>query len=261
MKITAHVPVQQYGYMEIEGTDRDLPEIKRIYNTLAEKPISFHGEPEVASSGAHQWKVIETFTGEKLHYDSEKHRYETLDGKRLMSGSKYAEQFAPEFDRERILAATAKKLKSTTEHVGAAWDKRGEMARHFGTALHVAMESWFRFADIGYGVPKHPFLKDVVESFPGKDSDIKPEIMVSDVKRLMVGQIDGLLVERPYRGIILDYKSDADVKKNLEKHWNQLSFYASILKAFDWDVPKLQIWNYTTKWEVYESPVLPVNLT
>ena len=76
----------------------------------------------------------------------------------------------------------------------------------------------------------------------------------------MVGQIDGLLISGDHTGIVIDYKSDADVKKNLVKHWNQLSFYASILKAFDWQVPKLQIWNYTTKWEVYESPVLEVKL-
>ena len=43
-----------------------------------------------------------------------------------------------------------------------------------------------------YHIPKHPFLKKAVESFPLKDAVILPELMISDVSSGFVGQIDGL---------------------------------------------------------------------
>lgn len=259
MRVMAHIPTQTYGFVEVEGTDQDLPRIEELYNKYSEKPLAFRGAPELVSS-EDTGKIITTFTGEQVRYWPAQHKYRTLDGKKMMSASHYAEQFADPFDRDRILALTAKKRGSTVEHVGAAWEHRGLISRTFGTALHAALEGWFKYRDVDYGVPKHPFLKEVVENFPLKDKDIRPEIMVSDTKRLMVGQIDGLIVTGDHSGIILDYKSDADVKKNLEKHWHQLSFYASILQAFDWKITGLQIANYTTKWEFHESPVLEVKL-
>lgn len=259
MKITAHVPCQQYGFMEFEGTDADLPAIEKYYNQYSEKPLAFRGVPEIVSS-EDPGQVITTFTGEQVRYWPAQHKYRTLEKQKLLSGSHYAEQFAEPFDRDRLLGLTAKKRNSTVEHVGAAWEHRGLISRTFGTAIHAAMEGWFKYKDVDYGVPKHPFLKGIVESFPLAEADIRPEIMVSDTKRLMVGQIDGLLVTGDHTGIVLDFKSDADVKKNLGKHWHQLSFYSSILQAFDWDISGLQVWNYTTKWEVYESPVLEVKI-
>lgn len=260
MKITARCPIQQYGYMEFEGTQADLTTIERYYNMYAEKPLTFRGAPEIASSDTHQWKVIETFTGEKLRYDSEKHHYETLDGKRLLSGSKYAEQFATPFDRDLILGRTAKKLGSTVEHIGKLWDKRGEMARHFGTALHVAMETWFLGRGTGYEIPKIQFLADAVDSFPLKNEKVLPEIMVSDVKRLLVGQIDGLLVTGEKQGVILDYKTDQSIKKNLPKHEAQMSLYASILKAFGWSISHAELWSYTSKWEKFHVDLKEVKI-
>jgi hypothetical protein len=37
-----------------------------------------------------------------------------------------------------------------------------------------------------------------------------------------------------------------------------MSFYADILKVFGWEISKVEVWNYTDKWESYSSPVLPV---
>lgn len=207
-------------------------------------------------------RQVVTFTGDTLLYNPETHHYTTLDFEPLLSGSRYAEEFAKPFDRERLLALTAKKLKTTEEFVGKAWDLRGELARNFGTAIHQSMELYFKYKDIGYGVPKNPYLKKMVESFPLLDKDIRPEIMVSDLTRGLVGQIDGLLIPDPVvkEGVILDYKSDAEVEKNLQKHFNQLSFYAHILRAHGWIVEKVQVWNYVGAWAPYDSPVLPLKL-
>lgn len=203
---------------------------------------------------------IVTFTGDTLLYDPVTHHYTTVEGEPLLSGSKYAEEFGIHFDRERWLRLTAKKLDTTEEFVAAAWDLRGQFARNFGTAIHQTMECYFKYNAIGYGVPKHPFLKEMVESFPLLGKDIRPEIMVSDLARGLVGQIDALLVTGEMSGTVLDYKSDAAVEKNLFRHFNQLSFYAHILRAAGWTIDKVVVWNYVGYWSPHESEVLPLKL-
>jgi hypothetical protein len=252
-----HVPCQQYGFVELEGEVQDLPLLEELYNRYAERPLTFKSSaPAVADAG----KVVTTFTGEQLRYDATLHKYTTMDGQPLLSGSHYAEAFGNPFDKERILEATAKKLGQTTALVGAAWEMRGDLGRTFGTALHKAMECYFKYNSIGYGVPKHPILKQAVESFPFLNRKVEAEIMVSDVGAKLVGQIDALEVVGPKTGVIWDFKSDAEVKKNLTKHYNQLSFYAHILKAHGWEILGLQVWNYTNAWECYKSEVLPLKL-
>lgn len=204
--------------------------------------------------------VVETFTGDHLLYNPETHKYTTLKGEPLLSGSKYAEEFAKPFDRERLLALTAKKLNQPIEVVEAAWEIRGAMSRELGTAFHRALEGWFKYRGIGYGVSHNPFLAQVVESFPLKDAEAYAEIMVSDLRLGLVGQIDLLVVTGEKRGFIVDYKSDAKVEKNLVKHFNQLSFYAHILIAAGWTIEKVVVYNYIGTWTPYESPVLPLQL-
>jgi ATP-dependent exoDNAse (exonuclease V) beta subunit len=146
--------------------------------------------------------------------------------------------------------------------IDAMWTANSNMSKTFGTAVHLAMEQWFKHNGHGtkYHLPKHPFLLKLVKDFPLKDADVYPEIMVSCVERKMVGQIDGLVKtgENPEdkRGYLIDYKTDAEVEKNLPKHFAQLSFYAFILKQFGWEIEKVEVWNYTTKWENHASDVL-----
>ena len=109
-----------------------------------------------------------------------------------------------------------------------------------------------------YNLPKHPFLKEVVTSFPLLSLNIIPEIMVSYTKGKLAGQVDGLVVTGDKEGYIIDYKSDAEVKKNLKLHYIQMSFYAYILMQFGWNITKVEVWNYTDKWESYSSPVLDI---
>lgn len=253
MDITLRVPIAQYAYAEVKGTPEELPEMEKFYNRMAEKPVTFRGAGEFSSEDPGQ--VITTFTGEQVRYWPKEHKYRTMENKKLLSGSHYAEQFAEPFDRDRLLAMTAKKQGCTVEHIAAAWDKRGEMARHFGTALHVAMESWFRFGkDTTYGIPKIQFLADAVESFPLKGEDVKPEIMVSDIARRLVGQIDGLLITGDMEGVILDYKTDSKPEKNLKKHAAQLGLYQAILEAHGWTITGRQIWSFTGAWKKFDLP-------
>ena len=62
MRVMAHIPTQTYGFVEVEGTDQELPRIEELYNKYSEKPLAFRGAPELVSS-EDTGKVITTFTG------------------------------------------------------------------------------------------------------------------------------------------------------------------------------------------------------
>ena len=251
MKVRTHVPCQQYGFFEFEGTEKDLPKIEKLYNKYSEKPIRF-------SEGVFE-KII-TFTGEAVLYNSSTHEYTTLKGEKMVSGSAYKKSMEPPFDLERISAAVAKKYGITQETVKEMWKKNSRVSTAFGNSLHFAMEQWFLFRDIemgekSYHTAKPKFLREAVERFPKRNARIMPEVMISDVANLRVGQIDALEIledEAEKRAIIIDYKSDADIKKTLDGHFFQLSFYAAILRAKGWDIPNVEVWNYTDKWECFE---------
>lgn len=253
IKATVRVPTSQYAFLELEGAAADIEKMISLGNRFAEKKIT-EGE----------YVEIQTFTGETVFYNAILHIYKDAHGNPLESGSAYAKSLEKPFDLKRASQAIAKKYALPVEIVADMWARNGDISRTFGTALHLAMEQYNRHKKNGtekeYHLPKHPFLRSAVTTFPLCDADILPEIMVSDVSRRMVGQIDGLLVEGEKTGVIVDYKSDGDVGKNLPKHFNQLSFYADILRPFGWNIRCLQVWNYTDKWECYESEVLPIKI-
>lgn len=248
MKTKFHIPTQSFGFLEIEGTEKDFEKMEKLYNRYAETAINFNGK----------FKEVTTFTDEVVLYDEENHKYTDQNGGVLMSGSQFAASFEQPFDKEVQVPKTAKKLNVAEKHIDAMWTANGKISRMFGTVIHKAMEHWFRNKVHGtkYNISKHPFLKSVVESFPLKDKEVLPELMVSCVARKMVGQIDGLHITGEKEAEIIDYKTDAEVKKNLKKHFIQMSFYAFILQQFGWKIPKVVVWNYTDGWEKYESEVL-----
>ncbi len=253
MKYKFHVPTQQYGFLEIEG--EDLEEMEVAYNKYAEDPINFNEGKFVE---------VETFTGEKIRYNDLTHKYTDIDGNILVSASQYAKKIKPPFPKEVIIPKVAKKYDVKEKTIESMWSDNGKVSLTFGNAIHYSMEQWFKYKDSAcdekeYNLPKHPFLKKVVTTFPDKDHDILPEVVVSDVKNKMVGRADGL--DRIKKEIVvIDYKSDADIKKNLKFHFMQLSFYATMLRNHGYKVDKVIVWNYTTKWTKYESEVLDIEL-
>jgi len=252
LKLKFHIPTQRFGFLEIEGTQDDLDEMKKYYNEYADEPISF---------GNNKFKELETFTGEKVLYNDDKHEYKDLNGNRLLSGSKYKKNLEKEFDLENISKAVADKLDLEQADIKDMWSGKSKVSCEFGDAIHDAMENWFKYRDLmegtdkDYHLPSHKWLKEVVLDFPLKDESIKPEVVVSDIENKMVGRIDGLWITGK-KCQIIDYKTDRDINKNLEGHFNQLSFYAHILKNKGWKVENLIIFNYTDKWEKYENEVL-----
>jgi len=223
------------------------------------KMVSLIGQGEKIKQGLNKWLELKTFTGEIVRYNHTLHKYTDKDGNELVSGSQYAQTIKPEFNKAKIVPATAKKLGIDAEDLDDMWSNNGKISRTLGDAIHYSMEQWFKHKDHGtekdYHLPKHPFLNKVVTSFPDKDKDVLPEVIISDVKNRMVGRVDGLQGSR-----IIDYKSDANVEKNLSCHFKQLSFYATILNNKGHKINKIVVWNYTNKWTKYEDKPLTIKL-
>lgn len=255
MKTKIHVAVGPFSFIEFDGTEKDLQKMKMLYNELAEQPKKW-------SKG--EFEEVETFTGEKVLYNAESHEYKDLDGNVLLSGSQYAKSKIKKFDKQMMSFVVGKKYGVDKDVVSSMWDANGNISATFGTALHLAMEQWFKNRENGtekiYHIPKHPFLKKAVESFPLKDSVVWPELMISDVSTGIVGQVDGLHVTGDKEATIIDYKTDADVQSNLEKHGHQLNFYKKILENKGWKINNLEIWNYLEEWNVYNIPINEVIL-
>lgn len=144
------------------------------------------------------------------------------------------------------------------------WDGNSNISITFGNAIHYTMEQFFKHRENGcdekeYHLPKHPFLRGVIDSFPDKNENIIPELVVSCLKHKMAGRIDGLKfpegLEEKYV-VPIDYKTDADIEKNLDYHTQQLSFYAFMLEQFGFKVPYVEVYNYTDSWTLYERDVV-----
>lgn len=255
MKVTFRIPTQTYGYLELEGTEEDLEKMESLHQKYAEFPLQF---------GAEKGGLLKhtTYTGETVYYDAVAHKYQDEKGNVLLSGSAFKKLNEKPFDKEKMCSMVGKKYGISADVISKMWDGSSKISTTFGTALHNALEHWYRYKDFGtekeYHFTKNPILRLAIETFPLKDTDIMPELMVSDVKRFMAGQIDGLIITGEKQAVIIDYKTDADIKKNLPGHFLQLSFYADILKAHGWDIPIIQVWNYTGEWQCYESKPVSV---
>lgn len=238
MKIKLHAPTQQYGFVEIEE-ELDITEMPRlrelesIYNRYSETPVSF----DIA------FKKVKTYTGEFVLYDAINHRYTDTQGNELISGSQYAKQFGKPFDKANILPKFADKHGVDPQEIDDYWRDNADMSAGFGTAIHKLMENWYRHGQKSYyNPPKHPLLAEILDTFPEKEKEGKPELFVSAVELKRVGQIDLLLNKE-----IVDYKitSEENLKKDLEKYGHQLNFYRSILEHHKQKIDKMTIWNWT----------------
>lgn len=251
MLVKMHAPSQQFGFVEIEGTVDDIPEMERLYNKYSENKLDFKGS----------FKKFDTFTGEKILYDDASHSYTDLEGNKLVSGSEYAKTIVGEFNTDLLSGKVAKKYGVEQDIVKKMWAASGNISSTFGTALHLAMEQWFLHRKFGtekeYHLPKPDYLRKAVISFPLKDFEVLPEVMISDVANKMCGQVDGLLVgDNSYH--IIDYKSDSDVRKNLKKHTIQLNFYRQILENKGFKITGMSIWNYVNEWSEHKIDIIEI---
>lgn len=264
-KITATIPTVQYGNIqpEIFVEAKTYEEAQRIGLDRVQKLWDDYGQVPLKKKGAttNYFEFVTTFTGETIKWFPESHEYTDLQGNHLVSGSEYAHSFEKEFNTALMSGKIATKYKVDASRVAEMWSANSKISTTFGNALHLAMEQWFKYKDTAcddktYNLAKPIFLRSAVESFPLKNENIIPEVVLSNIANKMAGTTDGLLITGEKTCEVEDYKSDSDIVKNLPKHFRQLSYYAIILQLAGWSVGKVTVWNYTDKWESYDSEVL-----
>jgi len=268
MKITAHIPVQTYGFIEIEGEPSEKAEIERLYNEYAEKPVKF--KTDTSNAG---FVNVKTFTGETIQYNAVDHEYRDLAGNKLLGGSTYAAQFSKPFNKATMLPRCAKAWGVEESVISDIWDMNKDTSNLLGSAIHLGLELAHKHAkdgetikknkkdqDTNYALPKSPIVRKAVESFIAKYGlDALPEVFVSDVANKKVGQIDRLVITGDNTCRVQDYKSSLPETDKMIVHQHQLSYYASCLTKVGWTVEGLDIFFYDgDKWTKKTLKVLEV---
>jgi hypothetical protein len=257
-KLEATIPTQQYGNIR-PTVECDSVGDMHIAQTLVESLWDRYGEqPLKVKNGT--FAEVKTFTGETVLYDDKNHIYKDLEGNVLTSASSFKKQFEKPFDTALLSNKIGTKYGVPADVIKSMWNANSRISMTFGNAIHYTMEQYWRFKDVdcvdkNYHLPKHPILRAVSDTFPIRDGEVLPEVMVSSVKDKMVGQIDAIHVIGDKVCELWDYKSDAEIDESkLKTHFIQLAFYADILKKFGWTVDNVIVWNYTADgWVPYSQ--------
>ncbi len=249
MKITAHVPTQQYGFIEIEGEPSEAQEIERLYNHYAETPIAF-------KAGNFVRKV--DFFGQEIDYDEENHVY-MWEGRVYDSASQIAKGEQKPFDSVMMSGKVAAKFDVDPADISKLWSLSGQVSRDFGTTVHLALELYGKYQvlaktlDKEYHTPNHLVLKDIVESFyRGRENEkAEYEVLVVDHKSKRAGTIDRLQIVGDKTCIIEDYKISY---KEDKPYWKkQLQVYEGLMVANGWKVQGKVIHQFDGKWKDHET--------
>lgn len=205
--------------------------------------------------------------GRVVRFFEKEHAYFNMDGKRLLSGSKFASSTVVPFNNDFVASKIARDGLSV-DAVLDIWDRKNKIACDFGSAIHEAMDAYQKynqFKSIMGGedriLPNSGYIADLVRKFftPERCKEqAVSEVFVSDDK--YCGQIDRLVFqdEATRSVIIQDYKTNdidksvtfrkeirahyADVPKNkYGEYMFQLSLYAKILKEQGYNVKECQL--------------------
>lgn len=269
MKITAHIPTQQYGYIELSDLPDDPKVIEEMYNKYAEKPISLT-HTEALQGTTDDFVTITPFVGESFLYSDSKHEY-LKDGKPMLSGSAFAHAYTKPFNKEMILPKFAAKHGVSEQEIEDMWTTKAQVSTTFGTAIHKALEFYGNHRQT---IEKtqgtfeiHPVLMPIVKAFYDSQPETHAihEVFINSGDK--VGQIDRLVITAPKTCIIEDWKTNGDLNKGTGKmlapysdlpdtplsHYRlQLSFYKSILEENGWKVEAIRLHHFTGKWETIE---------
>ncbi len=221
-------------------------------------------------------QTINTFTGETIIYDDSIHAYSSLDGQKLLGASAYAKRFSKPFPKESIINKLSKSWDMPAEEIEHLWSLNGEISNSYGTAIHTAMELWFRYNKKGqhiaglkdlehnYALPKNVYLRDIVLDFVATFGEIvaTPEATLSCVAKGMAGRADAIVHTGEKTCRVGDWKTNNEMSPDkLVGYQHQLSYYADMLKSAGWTVEGLDIYYHDgKKWEIIPMEVLPIEL-
>lgn len=281
-KLHATIGLPDYSNLqpeiELEGENLDelhataMGHIGGLWEKYAKTPLP--GATGQIEANKSTLKKLLTFTGEEILYDDAAHAYFSLEGKKLMSGSEYANKNSPKFDQAMILPKTAKAWEVSEDTLKELWKVAGDIANSYGSSVHSALELYHKYRDIGsrvqekkglefnYILPKNPHVRQTVLDFVEKfGAEALAEVVVSDSANGRAGTIDRLQITGERSCRIGDYKTNADLddKKKL-KYQKQLSFYAHILIGKGWGVDGLDLYYLDPEkgWLKEEMEILPI---
>jgi hypothetical protein len=219
---------------------------------------------------------INTFTNETIIYNDHRHTYTTVDGKVLLGASSYAKRFGKEFPKDDIINKLAPRWQMPAADIADLWKINADISNAYGTAIHAAMELWFRYHKKGkeiqslrdtehnYALPKNVHIRDIVldfvESFGHLDG--VPEATLSAVDKGMAGRTDLIIITGDKTCRVGDYKTNNELDDDkVLQYQHQLSFYADMLTHHGWTVEGLDIFHHDGNgWTLIDLPVLPVVL-
>jgi len=257
IKLGATIPTVQYGNLqpefEVEAPTIELglaeiePHIQALWDKYGEKPLN-------KATG----KRLKAFVGGEIDYDDVSHTY-TWDGVTYLSGSQYANSFRKPFDKQKIAQAMASKINADPAQIIAMWDLKSKASTEFGNSIHSALQLHEQYNGLATQLNKtthshdHPVIKHAVDSFleAHKDERVISEALIVDHQAKRAGQIDRLLIVKRKVCRIQDFKTNADIEKELPHYWKQLEFYGSIMVAAGWEVEGYDIFHYTGEWKEY----------
>lgn len=265
MKINAHIPTQQYGYIELTDLPDDPTVIQEMYNKYAEHPISLiQTHTEGVESTIDDFVEVEAFVGGKILYSPSKHVYKNEQGQIYLSGSQYASQFDKPFDTETIAKKMSDKSGVPAQDIVKMWEMKRDISNGYGTALHLAMQLYGEYHKHSEAFEKNYHIHDLAVFSEATESFYKDrhnekalyEAFVIDHKRQYAGQIDRLLYT-PVGYYVEDFKTNGTLDpKKLDTYWKQLNFYAYILRAGGRQVAGLRIHHWDGKaWKTHENKV------
>lgn len=283
IELGAVIPTVQYGNLqpkfEMEVDEDGVREgmltlesnIQALWDKYGEKPLVTHGE--ALGSTQDDFVTIVPFVGQSFLYSDSRHEYRTLDGKPMLSGSAFAEQFTKPFNKDLILPKFAKKHGVDEKEIEDMWRTKADVSTTFGTAIHKALEFYGNhhqtIAKTQGTFEIHPVLMPIVKAF--YDSQPKThaihEVFIEHNGK--VGQIDRLVITatKGYTCWIEDWKTNGDMNKGSGKmlapyedlddtainHYRlQLSFYKQIMEGNGWTVEGLKLHHFTGTWETME---------
>lgn len=265
MKYTLHavIPTQQYGNLqpsiEVEADTFEeahaqaMPHIQKVWNEYGEKPLVGRVGDRIE---------IDCYVGGTILYNPDTHTYTNKDNEVYLSGSQYAKKFEKTFDGQAIASKMASKWGVEANDIRAMWQLKADVSSGFGTAIHAALELYGRYNGLAGQMEKtthlhdHPIIKKAVESFyEGRAKEIaeyEPVIVDHAAKR--AGRVDRLLITGEHRCRIQDFKTNAELTEDkLKVYWEQLDFYAGIMRAAGWHVGGLDIFHFDGSWHTFSK--------
>lgn len=212
------------------------------------------------------------FSGHTVYRNKEAHSYLDDQGNSYLSGSKFAKEYTPQFNKDLILPNYAKKNDVRESEVEALWEAKGMASTTWGTALHQALETYGKFYHLNVKLGKDPLsvvpptMRPIVAKFFTEErlkSEMVFEMFVTDELRYRCGEMDLVTIVDKEKKIldIEDYKTNADLFKlgtpknmlhpfthlpNMDaaKYTLQLSFYADIVESRGWTVRSIKLHHF-----------------